>query len=122
MALAIPAAVALFSVLQEALKANAGHRVRLTHHTHNFMQDFHWLVDDVGARPTSMDELVPDHTPSTHGACDASKKGLGGVQFVPLLGGQVPPSCGAKSGPPPSSLSLSQLPIRPAPSPIATSK
>jgi hypothetical protein len=74
MALAIPAAIGLFSVLKEALKANDGHQVRLTRHTDDFMQDFCWLVDDVGARHTSIDELLPDHTPSTHGECDASKK------------------------------------------------
>jgi hypothetical protein len=41
-------------------------------------------VQDVGIRPTVIDELVPDEVPSTQGACDNSKKGLGGVHFVPL--------------------------------------
>jgi hypothetical protein len=91
MALSIPAAIDLFSVLQEPLKASDGHRVRLTRHTHDFLYDFRWLVDDVSARPTAIDELVPDQIPSTHGACDASKKGLGSVHFVPLPGGQLLP-------------------------------
>jgi hypothetical protein len=91
MALVIPAAISLFSMLQEALKASDGHQVCLTRHTHDFLHDFHWLVDDVGTRPTAIDELVPDQLPSTHGACDASKKGFGGVHFVPLPGGQLLP-------------------------------
>jgi hypothetical protein len=78
MALAIPAAIGLFSVLQDALKTSDGSRVRLTSHTHTFLQDFQWLVEDVGARPTAIDELIPDALLSTRGACDASKKGLGG--------------------------------------------
>jgi hypothetical protein len=35
--------------------------------------------------------LVPDEAPFTQGGCDASKKGLGGVQFVPLPNGQLMP-------------------------------
>jgi hypothetical protein len=91
MALTIPAAIGLFLVLQEALKASDGHRARLTRHTHDFLHNFCWLVDDVGTRPTAIDELVPDQLPSTHDTCDASKKGLGGVYFVPLPGGQLLP-------------------------------
>jgi hypothetical protein len=99
MALAIPAAIGLFSVLQEALKANDGHRVRLTCHTHDFLHDFRWIVDDVGQRPTAIDELVPDQLPSTHGACDASKKGLGGVHFATLPNGQLLPLLWRESWP-----------------------
>jgi hypothetical protein len=99
MSLAIPAAIGLFSVLQEALKANDGHWVRLTRHTHDLLQDFCWLVDDVGQRPTAIDELVPDQLPYTHGACDASKKGLGGVHFVPLPNGQLLPLLWRESWP-----------------------
>jgi hypothetical protein len=43
MALAIPAAIGLFSVLQDALKSSNGHRMRLITHTHAFLQDFSWL-------------------------------------------------------------------------------
>jgi hypothetical protein len=91
MALAIPAAIGLFSVLQDALKTSDGARIRLTSHTHAFLQDFHLLVEDVGARPTAIDELIPDAVPSTRGACDASKKGLGGVHFIPRPNGDVVP-------------------------------
>jgi hypothetical protein len=84
MALAIPAAIGLFSVLQEALKFSDGTRVRLNQHTHTFLQEFHWFDEDVGAQPTKIDELVPDANPSTRSACDASGKGQGGVHFVLL--------------------------------------
>jgi hypothetical protein len=43
MALAIPAAIGLFSVLQDALKSSNGHRVRPITHTNAFLQDFSWL-------------------------------------------------------------------------------
>jgi hypothetical protein len=52
MALAIPAAIGLFSVLQEALTSGDGHRVRLAPHTHAFLQDFSLLVEVVGSRQT----------------------------------------------------------------------
>jgi hypothetical protein len=91
MALAIPAAIGLFSVLQEALKSSDGKRVRLTTHTQAFLHDFRWLVEDVGSRPTEIAEIVPDAIPATKGACDASGLGLGGVHFVPLPDGRTLP-------------------------------
>jgi hypothetical protein len=91
MTLAIPATVVLFSILQEALKTSGGHRVRLTSRTQAFLQDFHWFVEDVGTLPTAIDELVPDKSPSTQGACNASKKGVGFVHFVPLPNDQLLP-------------------------------
>jgi hypothetical protein len=54
-ALAIPAAIGLLSALQEALKTSDGNRVRLNYHTHAFLQDFHWLVEDVGSHLTVID-------------------------------------------------------------------
>jgi hypothetical protein len=56
MATAIPASIGLFSALQEALKhkTTGGHLVRLTRHTHAFLEDFRWLADDVTSRPTSI--------------------------------------------------------------------
>jgi hypothetical protein len=62
MALAIPAAIGLFSVLQEALKSSDGTRVRLNQHTHAFLQDFRWLVEDVGARPPRLTNWSPTPT------------------------------------------------------------
>jgi hypothetical protein len=91
MALATPATICLFSVLQEALKSSDGSRVRLNQHTHAFLQDFRWLVEDVGAWPTKIDELVPDANPSTRSACDASDTGQGGVHFVLLPDGTTLP-------------------------------
>jgi hypothetical protein len=46
----------------------------------------------VGARPTNIDEFVPDANPSTRSACDASGKGQGGVQFVLLSHGTTLPT------------------------------
>jgi hypothetical protein len=85
MATAIPAAIGLFSALQEALqhKTTCGSGVRLTRHTRAFLEDFRWLSNDVTSRPTTISETVPDVNPSTRGAADASKKGMGGVHFVP---------------------------------------
>jgi hypothetical protein len=91
MALAIPYAIGLFSVLQEALKSSDGSRVRLTQHTHAFLHDFRWLVEDVGARPTKIDKLFPDANPSTRSACDALGTGQGGVHFVLLPDGTTLP-------------------------------
>jgi hypothetical protein len=89
MAFAIPAAIGLFSIIQQALKTSDAKRLRLTAHTHAFLQDFHWLVEDVGTRLTTIDELVPDDVPSTQGPCDASNNGMGGVHFVPVSSGEI---------------------------------
>jgi hypothetical protein len=93
MATAIPAAIGLFSALQAALqhKTTCGSRVRLTRHTQAFLEDFRWLSNDVTSRPTTVSETVPDVKPSTRGAADASKKGMGGVHFVPTRDGSVLP-------------------------------
>jgi hypothetical protein len=91
MALSIPAAIGLLSVLQDAFKTSDGNRVCLTSHTH-------WIVEDMGTRPTTIDELVQDEVSSTQGACDASKKGLGSVHFVPLPNGQIMPFYGVTPG------------------------
>jgi hypothetical protein len=93
MVLAIPAAIGLFSVLQEALKLGDGHRVRIPPppHTHTFLQDFVLLVEYVGSRPMEISEIVTDSSPTTHGACNASVLGLGGVHFFPLRNGQFLP-------------------------------
>jgi hypothetical protein len=82
---AIPAAIGLFSALQEALrsKTKGVHRVRLTRHTHDFLDDFRWLTADVTCCPTKIPDIVPDAEPSTRSACDASKFGIEGVNFVP---------------------------------------
>jgi hypothetical protein len=93
MAITIPAAIGLFSVLQEALtnKSPCGKRVRLTKHTQEFLADFKWIALDVSLRPTQINGIVPDTRPSTQGAGDAYKKGMGGVHFFPLQNGQLLP-------------------------------
>jgi hypothetical protein len=45
----------------------------------------------VGARPTKIDELVPNANPSTRSACDALGTGQGGVHFVLLPDGTTLP-------------------------------
>jgi hypothetical protein len=93
MATAIPAAIGLLSTLQEALQHNTtcGSRVRLTLHTQVFLEDFRWFSNDVTSRSTTISETVPDVNPSTRGAADASKKGMGGVHFFPTRDGSVLP-------------------------------
>jgi hypothetical protein len=49
---------------------------------HDFLDDFLWLVKEVGSRPNSIDEIVAQ-PPSTLGATDASGLGMGGVFFLP---------------------------------------
>jgi hypothetical protein len=91
-ATAIPAAIGLFSALQEALKhkTTGVHQVHLTRHTHAFLEDFRWLADDVTFHPTSISKIVPDVDPSTCCACEASKVGMGNVHFVPTKQGILP--------------------------------
>jgi hypothetical protein len=79
MALALPAVIGLFSVLQYAVKTSDGRWVRLAAHTYAFLQDFFWLSKDVGSSPMEIGETVPDSSPVTHSACVASGLGLGGV-------------------------------------------
>jgi hypothetical protein len=45
----------LFSVLQKDLKTSDGNIMRNTTHTQEFLQDFHFLVEDVGARLTAIE-------------------------------------------------------------------
>lgn len=93
MAIAIHAAIGLFSVLKEALpnKTPCVKWVHLTQHTQYFVFDSKWLAVDAVSRPTNINKLIPDAQPSTRGADDDSKKGMGGVHFVPLGNGQVLP-------------------------------
>jgi hypothetical protein len=93
MALAIPGAWGLFCSLQEALchKLSDGTRVKLGRHVHACLQDFRWLAEELGTRPTSMLEVVPSTNPGTRGACDASNMGMGGVHFIPQMDGTMKP-------------------------------
>jgi hypothetical protein len=69
MALSIPAVIDIFSVLQKALKTSDGNKVHLTSHMQAFQADLYWLVEDAGACPTAINELVQDEVPYTQGGC-----------------------------------------------------
>ena len=88
MAIAIPGARGLFSLLQEALrhKEKRRPRIRLTKDVHQVLEDFRWFAKDVASRPTRLAELLPE-TPRVIGACDAAGTGMGGVFFVPTEDG-----------------------------------
>ena len=83
MALALPGARGLFSVLQAALSRADQHRVRLNRHVFNAIEDFRAIANSRQSRPTRLMELVP-LAPSDLGACDACRQGMGGVWFDAL--------------------------------------
>lgn len=78
MSLALPGARGLFSHLQTALRTRVGNRLRLTASFHQALDDFRWLLANLGSRPTRLYELVPTN-PSLIGTHDASGIGAGGV-------------------------------------------
>ena len=92
MAIAIPGARGLFSLLQEALRHKEKHRprIRLSADVHRVLEDFRWLAKDVASRPTRLAELLPSR-PRIYGACDAAGTGMGGVFFVPDSDGTPTP-------------------------------
>ena len=59
MALSLPGARGLFSLIQEALLHVNGKRVALKLGVHATLSDFRWLVEDLVNRPTRLYELVP---------------------------------------------------------------
>ena len=79
MAIALPGARGLFSLLQHALQPHQ-HRIRLNQSHHDVLDDFRWLADHLGSRPTAITETFPG---AVHviGACDACARGMGGVLF-----------------------------------------
>jgi hypothetical protein len=82
MAIAIPGARGIFSLMQEALRhADGHHRIRLSRGVHDCLDDFRWMSNDLQSRPTRLFELVPQAEPDLLGACDASGRGMGGVWF-----------------------------------------
>jgi len=82
MVLAVPGGKGLFSCLQLGLRLSDRHRVRLSDRMRDQLADFEYLAASLSHRPTRLSEIVPDH-PSALGACDASKRGMGGVWFLP---------------------------------------
>ena len=93
MAIALPGATGLFSILQEAFRHEEldRPRIRLSKTVHAFLEDFRWLAKDLTSRPTRIADLVPDAIPATVGACDAAGAGMGGVHFVPTDDGRIIP-------------------------------
>lgn len=93
MAIAIPGAKGLFSILQEAFRHEdtRRRRLRLSSTLHGFLDDFRSLARDITSRPTRIAELVPDTFPATIGACNASSEGMGGVHFFPDSSGKLIP-------------------------------
>lgn len=93
MAIALPGAKGLFSILQEAFRheETSRKRLRLSATLHGFLDDFRALATDISQRPTRIAELVPDTIPATLGACDAAGSGMGGVHFIPDAGGVILP-------------------------------
>ena len=92
MALAIPGARGLFSLLQEAFRheEKTQPRLRLTKALHGFLDDFRALAKDVTSRPTRIDELIATQ-PAVLGACDAAGTGMGGVAFITTPDGDLVP-------------------------------
>ena len=80
MAIALPGASGLFSLLQEAFRHKKQSRIRLSQGVHDALADFRWLQADLTTRPTRLYELVPVE-PTLVGSHDASGFGAGGVWF-----------------------------------------
>ena len=80
MALALPGARGLFSVLQDALSKGDRNRVRITQQVWDVVADFTAIADSLKHRPTRLRELVPT-APLYIGASDACQSGMGGVWF-----------------------------------------
>ena len=85
MTAALPGSAGLFSILQDALGRGDRHRVRLSRRVFDTLADFRELADSLRARPTRFAELMPVGAPVAVGACDASRRGMGGVWFTPTL-------------------------------------
>ena len=83
MAAALPGSRGLFSTLQDALRTGDRSRVRLNRRTFDSLSDFRAIADSLRVRPTRFRELVPVGEPIAIGACDACRRGMGGVWFQP---------------------------------------
>jgi hypothetical protein len=78
MAIALPGASGLFSLLQKAFHHKKQSRIRLPQGVHDALADFRWLQADLTTRPPRLYELVPVE-PTVVGSHDASGFGAGGV-------------------------------------------
>jgi hypothetical protein len=80
-ALAIPSAKYLFSLMQHALVDQPGPRIRLNSLLKHSLADWQHLLTSL-LQPVSLHHLVPV-APTSMAACDASKEGMGGF-VLPL--------------------------------------
>jgi hypothetical protein len=121
MALAIPAAIGLFSALRDALKTSKGSRVRLNSHTHAFLQASNgwWKMWEV-IQPPLMN-LSPTEPLPPKGPAMLPKRASAAFASCPCPTVTSSPFCDVKHGPPPSPLNESQLPTLGDRSPTATS-
>ena len=78
MALALPRARGLFSLMQEALCHVKGKRFTLSPGVHDALDNLKWLTEDVAKPPTRMYELIPIR-PTLDGYHNASGYMCGGV-------------------------------------------
>ena len=78
--IAIPGSAGLFSALQLALNEATQNRIKITKHLRRHIHDFALLAADLCSRPTHLAEIVPE-APTSIGATDAAKAGMGGVFF-----------------------------------------
>jgi len=80
MALALPGARGLFSLLQEAFRHpdNTQTRIHLTPAIHHIFRDIQNLHDDIAHCPTCLYEIIPQ-PPTLIGSHDASRLGAGGI-------------------------------------------
>ena len=78
--IAIPGSAGLFSALQLALNEAQQNRVKVTKHLRRHIHDFAKLAADLCSRPTHLAEIVAE-APSSIGATDAARAGMGGVFF-----------------------------------------
>jgi hypothetical protein len=78
MAVALPGARGLFSLLQEAFRHKKHHQIHLSQGVHDALADSRWLQADLTTRPTRLYELVPVE-PTLVGSHDVSGFGAGGV-------------------------------------------
>ena len=80
MSTGIQGSAGLFGALQLGLKEADPHRVRISKHIREHLDDFERLAQDLCDRPTKIAELLPEH-PTVIQAVDAAKAGMGGVIF-----------------------------------------
>jgi hypothetical protein len=80
-AMGVPGARGLFSMLQLPLTTPNEHRIRITRPLRRLLRTYQALFNSLASRPTRLAELIPER-PRVIGAMDASGLGAGGVYFT----------------------------------------